>query len=651
MDLSNIGAARLSLFLKDIISDEIFDKFYPVLNRDVTFEDIENAELEYEPQSETEYLILQNISDNPLAIICTELAFFFNDYIYAKDVFRLLGDFQENGISLRLVCEISGYSVSDNSEMILEAFSILKNILAIKKYNNDIADAVFGVDFTLTSLINSNTYVSSSELENYIELYSYQDDYIDLWDNEFSEVFGNIFESSNSIGIIYGENFSGKKTLVKNFIINHQYNVLFIDYEYIQTIHFTDFKMKIRNLLRDCYLLKAVLCISNVDSNQVTNVINNIMMEYAGFNLPLFITSKNIIPISEIKYPSVLFKIPKLSVNQSMKIWKYFSELHHLEQNCFDEISQSIILTIGKIKNIIYSSMCQNICNNKRKVAEMCYDLMDNVNFKGVTKIYPKYTWNDLKLPENDLNKLYQICTYARNKNKLMEDWQMKNIYHYGSCVSALFTGSPGTGKTMSAQVIANDLNLALYKVDLSQIMDKYIGETEKHLSEIFDYAENSNAVLFFDEADALIGKRSEINDSKDKYANTQVSYILQRIEEYNGIVLMATNYSNNIDPAITRRIRYVINFMIPDKKIRYEIWKSVLNENIPHQDIDFDLLASDTFEFSGAMIKNIVLNACVMAISENLSVNMSHISKSIVMEYKKMNRNVIPVELQKFLS
>jgi hypothetical protein len=650
MNLSDIGAARLSLFLKDIIVDEIFDKFSPVLNRNITAEDIEDFEFDYMPRNETEDLILENISENVIAATCVELACFLNDYIYAKDILRLLGDFQEDGITLKIACAVAGYNISGNSNLILEAFMIIRNILLIKKYSSNIEDIVFQADFTLNYLIESNMYFPSSKLENYVEFHSYCNEYIDLWDNEFDEIFGNIFELNNSLGIVYGEQLSGRKTIIKNFVVNHEYNVMFLDYEYLKNIAHDDFKLGLRNILRDCRLLNSVLCINDADDLETPNILNNILKEYSDFHLPLFITSKNKISLSEINCPCFLFTVPKLSIRQSEKVWQYFSEKSLSEKNCFNEISQSIILPTGQIKNIVCASVNQKIDNNKRKVAERCYDCICNVNFKGVTKIYPKYTWNDLKLPANDLNMLHQICTYARYKNKLMEDWQMGKTYQYGSCVSALFTGPPGTGKTMSAQVIANDLNLALYKVDLSQIVDKYIGETEKHLCEIFDYAENSNAVLFFDEADALIGKRSEITDSKDKYANTQVSYILQKIEEYNGIVLMATNYSNNIDSAITRRIRYVINFLLPDKKIRYEIWNSVLNENLPHKDIDFELLSSDTFEFSGAMIKNIVLNASIMAISENSIITMKQISQSIVMEYKKINRTIIPVELNPFL-
>lgn len=164
----------------------------------------------------------------------------------------------------------------------------------------------------------------------------------------------------------------------------------------------------------------------------------------------------------------------------------------------------------------------------------------------------------------------------------MYDEWNLESRYSYGKNVSALFYGPPGTGKTMAVHVIANMLNLPLYRIDLSQVVDKYIGETEKRLEEIFNAAEKNNTVLFFDEADAIFGKRSDVHEAKDKYANTEVSYILQRIEQYDGIVILATNYRKNIDEAFMRRIRYVVEFSLPDARLRKELWKSSFSDEIP---------------------------------------------------------------------
>lgn len=189
----------------------------------------------------------------------------------------------------------------------------------------------------------------------------------------------------------------------------------------------------------------------------------------------------------------------------------------------------------------------------------------------------------------------------------------------------------------MAAHVIANELHMALYRVDLSRILDKYIGETEKRLEEIFQMAEKGNVILFLDEADALLGKRSEISSSHDKYGNNAMAYLLQRIESFDGIILMATNLSSNIDHAFMRRIRYIVNFTMPEREMRKQIWQSLFHEGLPHEEIDFDFLASDDFAFSCAAIKNIMMNAMVRAGAEKVPLNMKHLISGIKEEYQKM--------------
>lgn len=232
-------------------------------------------------------------------------------------------------------------------------------------------------------------------------------------------------------------------------------------------------------------------------------------------------------------------------------------------------------------------------------------------------------------------NILQDICNQANYRFRVMNHWGMQSKYPYGYCISALFCGSPGTGKTMAVHVIASMLRMELYKVDLSQIADKYIGETEKRLEEVFSRAEKTNVILFFDEADAVLGKRSEVHEAKDKYANTEVSYLLQRIEEYDGIVIMATNNLQNIDKAFLRRIRYVVNFPMPDEQTRKAIWMSSFTAAVPRENIDFDFLA-EKFEFSGGAIKNAVLNAVSYAAAENRPVSMAHMVKAVQRELVK---------------
>ncbi len=659
MKLSNIGAKRISLFLKDIVVDEVFEKFSFILNPNITLEEIIQQEENYIPKTYIEKIIWNDVFYNDISKVCLELSAFYNNCIYAQDIFQFLGEPQSEGITLHIASLISG---QDNSTLMLQAYNTISKILSIKKYSSDIDKIVFYIDFSLEHLINTDNYIPSMNLKPYIDTSFIHSNeyYLPLWNDAINSTFDSIFDIENAVAIVYGEQSSGRRTLVKDLVHSNEYNLISVDYKFFVCNNTSELNLKIANIIRDCYLLQAVLCISNVsyiqdnylEVQKSMDTIKNIIVEYSKLELPIFITATpNVSIIPYLDYPCYSFTIPKLSPSKSSMCWEYFSKIYQApKDNRFNTISKMIILPIGKIQNVVYTSISQGIYNDKHKVAEMCYSLLDDKSFKGANKIYPKYTWDDLKLPKKEKDTLQQICAYVQYKDTIMEDFKMANSYQYGSCASALFTGPPGTGKTMSAHVIANALNLALYRVDLSQIIDKYVGETEKHLNDIFQYAENSNVVLFFDEADAIIGKRSEISDAKDKYNNTQVSYILQRIEEYNGIVLMATNFSNNIDSAIMRRIRYVVNFQLPNSEIREEIWRATLNDNVPYKDLDFKLLSSDDFEFSGAMIKNIVLNSVVLAVSEGSPVTMNHIAQSIRMEYLKSNRTILPPSIQPYL-
>lgn len=660
MVLFDVGAKKISLFLKNVVTDDVFQKFAEVLDKNITNEDIISLEDSYIPSSFIENFIWEKLQDNDIAKTLFEIALFEYYYPYSNEILRLLNIDSSKGITLKTASLLEGYNSPSNNDDILQAYYIMKRILFIKSYNSSIEEIGFTLDFTLAYLISDGSYMPSMELKNYIDVsFNYASKpFLSLWQDSFQIFYNNVFLSSYSIGIVCGEKFSGRKSLVEKAIHSKGYNAIMIDYNYFQSDTVDAIKLKILKLIRDCFLMQGVICITDItynnifEQNKIITTIKSIMLEYDFMDLPLFITTdSNVSIVPHLQYLCYTFTIPKLTSTQSQNTWNYFKNQYDFcEENCFDDISKRIILPIGKIQKVVYSSIVNNTYNDKHSTSKLCYNLLEDKNFKGVNKIHSQYTWQDLKLPKKEKDILQQICSYVQYKDFIMDSWKMNESYQYGSCASALFTGPPGTGKTMAAHVIANTLNLALYRVDLSQIMDKYIGETEKHLSEIFDYAENSNAVLFFDEADALIGKRSDIVDAKDKFANTQVSYILQKIEEFNGIVLMATNYSNNIDNAIIRRIRYIVRFQLPNSEIREEIWKSILNDDVPHSNIDFKYLSSDEFEFSGAVIKNIILNSAILAVSENSPISMSHIAKSIISEYHKNNRTIIPETLKQFL-
>jgi SpoVK/Ycf46/Vps4 family AAA+-type ATPase len=220
-----------------------------------------------------------------------------------------------------------------------------------------------------------------------------------------------------------------------------------------------------------------------------------------------------------------------------------------------------------------------------------------------------------------------------------------------GKGLTALFAGNSGTGKTMAADVIASSLGLDLYKIDLSGIVSKYIGETEKNLSSIFREAETSNAILFFDEADALFGKRSEVKDAHDRYANIETAYLLQRMEEYLGVVILATNLKMNLDEAFLRRLTFVVDFPMPEQPDRLRIWESIVAHEMPlADDVDIPFMARQ-FKIAGGNIRNIVLAAAYLAADEGSEVAMHHFIRATRREYQKLGRMVTDAEFGPYVS
>ncbi|MBO5552026.1 MAG: ATP-binding protein [Lachnospiraceae bacterium] len=250
--------------------------------------------------------------------------------------------------------------------------------------------------------------------------------------------------------------------------------------------------------------------------------------------------------------------------------------------------------------------------------------------------IYADVLLDDVKIKPELRSRLNDMVTGVRESHRILDGCNLRRNYPYGRSVSLLLSGPPGTGKTMTANAIAGELKMPLYQVNLSSIVDKYVGETEKNLEKAFSYAEKTNTVLFFDEADSLFGKRSEVKDSHDKYANNEISYLLQRIEAYDGVVILATNIKGNIDPAFLRRIRYVVNFENPDENERRAIWEACFTDDIPTGEIDLDYLAAQFTDFTGSTIKTVFLNACSIASSGDEPLSMTHIIHSIKNELVK---------------
>jgi AAA+ superfamily predicted ATPase len=252
-------------------------------------------------------------------------------------------------------------------------------------------------------------------------------------------------------------------------------------------------------------------------------------------------------------------------------------------------------------------------------------------------RIEPRGTWEELVVPDAARQTLRSLVAHVRHRHRVQEEWGFSDSSSRGLGITALFHGPSGTGKTMAAEVVAGELRLDLYRIDLSSVVSKYIGETEKHLRRLFDAAEAGSAVLLFDEADALFGKRSEVRDSHDRYANIEVGYLLTRMECYRGLAILTTNLKDTLDPAFQRRLRFVVGFSSPDAAQRLRIWEHALPDAVPRERLDYGRLAR--LELSGANIRNVALHAAFLAADAGERVGMRHIASAARDELVRLGR------------
>ena len=273
-----------------------------------------------------------------------------------------------------------------------------------------------------------------------------------------------------------------------------------------------------------------------------------------------------------------------------------------------------------------------------RRVGGSGGSAVDHITATAASSDGPRFA--DLIVPAQTEASLRRLVGWARHRDEMTAQTTLRG---HGRGIAALFTGGPGTGKTLAAHVIAEELSIDLFQVDLSSVVDKYIGETEKNLEKVFQAAEALDVVLFFDEADALFGSRSEVRDARDRYANQEVSYLLQRLEQFDGITILATNLRGNLDKAFSRRMSFIVDFPEPDPALRRRLWAHHLAQLPPADPADpmqLDFLA-DAVELAGGDVRNIVLNAAYDAISTQSALGMRHITDATVREYRKLGRRV----------
>lgn len=404
---------------------------------------------------------------------------------------------------------------------------------------------------------------------------------------------------------------------------------------------------------RDCMLNRGVIVLSGID--QWVDALGILPAEFGDFleewNIPAVLLSRrNVVfsPERNIGKRIILrAETEKLTGSQRLAVWKKQLEGLPLDAGLDDEalriLAGQFSLSSAQIRAAIRAGLGIALTEERDLRVEDLYEGARSSSMhhlSDLTKKMPtRYTLNDLILPDKQKLEIDELIAMAKNRSLVLEDWGVGKKLVSGRGLSALFTGVPGTGKTLAAQAIAGELGLELYRVDLSTIVSKYIGETEKNLEKIFTEAQNSNVILFFDEADSLFGRRSEVNDSHDRYANIEVGYLLQRIEVYDGIVLMATNLGANLDEAFARRINFIIDFPFPDEETRLRLWKLLLPENIEKEaDIDLPSFAA-AYKIAGGNIRNAVVWAIYDSARNKHPLNRDDLLHGVEREYRKMGK------------
>jgi hypothetical protein len=344
-------------------------------------------------------------------------------------------------------------------------------------------------------------------------------------------------------------------------------------------------------------------------------------------------------------YPLMRVSYERPSAAERVELWGMALEelAENLPPHELETLAGQFVLTSGQIVAAASAAMSRAVQLGRKLQPADLYEaarLHSGHHLSELAqKIEPRYSWGDLVLPETPITMLRELVNMVRSRPLVLETWGLGRKLTAGKGISALFTGPPGTGKTLAAQIMAYELGIDLYRIDLSTVVSKYIGETEKNLERIFREAQASNAILFFDEADAIFGKRSEVKDAHDRYANIEVGYLLQRMEAYDGIAILATNLRANLDEAFTRRLQFIIHFPFPEEVYRRRIWEVLTPPDLPGADgLDYAMMAK-RFKLTGGSIRNIIASAAFLAANDGGRVTMVHLMHGARREFQKMGK------------
>ena len=464
---------------------------------------------------------------------------------------------------------------------------------------------------------------------------------------------------------VHGRYGTGRRSLIASVCEHHQLRLLRVDTAKLAGLPPAAFQETLRLLTRESMLQPSALCLDNIDSlmdedlpsPQGLSVIAQALQTPSS--LTFMIGTRPWLPEGIFRdgvFQRVALELP--DSKEATQLWIDELEKETLDpkldvEDAATQLATRFTLSPGQIHDAVAAARTETLWQTGRDrltLADLyrgCRQQCGHRLAKLATKVSNKLGWNDLVLPEKQLSQLRELEISIKNSTGVLQDWDFASRLPYGRGTTALFSGRSGTGKTMAAGILARELGLDLYKIDLSRVVSKYIGETEKNLDRIFQQAEDSNAMLFFDEADALFGKRSTIKDAHDRYANIEVAYLLQKMEDRVGVTILATNLKTNMDEAFVRRIRYSIDFPMPEYAQRLKIWQTSLPANIRlGDDVDLAMLAK-SLRVSGGSIMNVCVGAASLAYEPGGKIAMKHFLRAAKRELQKLghqyNENDFP--------
>lgn len=462
---------------------------------------------------------------------------------------------------------------------------------------------------------------------------------------------------------LYGKSGSGKLLLARHFARRQNQVLISANCEQAPD-SLEEWERWILDAVREAMLHNGVLCFRRFDaaggdsseSQRKIQAFHRLTQSHEG---PIFVLFREKLHVMNGHAGRQMIRIERKvpDAEHRIKVWMKLAQSHSIAADLdWGSMAGKFRFTPGQMESALAAAAREVQWNeavdaviDETILTKACYAQVHHRLSDKATRIVPKADWEALILPDEQIDILQKACDQMKLRHVVYGEWGFERKLSYGKGLSMLFSGPPGTGKTMAAEAVAADLNMEIYKIDLSQIISKYIGETEKNLNAIFNEARDCHAILFFDETDALLGKRSEVKDAHDKYANVEVAFLLQKMEEYDGISVLATNYLQNIDDAFMRRITYVIHFPFPDETSRERIWRGMFPRETPiAADVDFRFLARQ-FQLSGGSIKNIVVASAFLAARDQAPVSMKHILQSTRQELTKQGKILLKEDLKEF--